>query len=93
MRDELHEAIENAYDVFPEMKWRGRNATVCTCCVSELNARDLAKIDRRDLDAELISEYLGSAHQPRRRSATSCRAFSNSSRSARTSACPATNAR
>ena len=62
MRDELHEAIENAYDVFPEMKWRGRNATVCTCCVSELNARDLAKIDRRDLDAELISEYLGSAH-------------------------------
>lgn len=62
MRDELHAAIENAYAVFPEMKWRGRNATVCKCCVSDLNARDLARTDRRDLDADLISEYLGSAH-------------------------------
>ena len=62
MRDELHEAIENAYAVFPEMKWRGRNATVCICCVSELNARDLAKTQRRELDPDLISEYLGSAH-------------------------------
>ncbi len=62
MREELRRAIEHAYDIFPEMKWRGRNATVCKCCVSELNARDLAKIARRELDAELIGEYLGSAH-------------------------------
>lgn len=62
MRDELHAAIENAYAVFPEMKWRGRNATVCKCCVSDLNARDLAKIPRTELDADLIGEYLGSAH-------------------------------
>ena len=62
MRRELRQAIEHAYDTFPEMKWRGRNATVCNCCVSELNARDLAKTPRRELDADLIGEYLGSAH-------------------------------
>ena len=62
MPNELSAAIENAYAVFPEMKWRGRNATVCPCCVSELNARDLARTPRRDLDADLIGEYLGSAH-------------------------------
>lgn len=62
MRDDLRRAIENAYAVFPEMKWRGRNATVCPCCVSDLNARDLAKIPRRDLSAELVGAYLGSAH-------------------------------
>ena len=62
MRDELRAAIENAYAVFPEMKWRGRNATVCFCCVSELNARDLAKTPRRELTADLVSAYLGSAH-------------------------------
>lgn len=62
MRDELRAAIENAYAVFPEMKWRGRNATVCPCCVSDLNARDLAKTPRRRLTADLVSEYLGSAH-------------------------------
>lgn len=62
MHDELRQAIENAYSVFPEMKWRGRNATVCPCCVSELSARDLAKIPRRELTADLVSEYLGSAH-------------------------------
>ena len=62
MRDDLQEAIRNAYAVFPEMKWRGRNATVCPCCVSDLNARDLAKTPRRELTADLVSEYLGSAH-------------------------------
>lgn len=62
MRDDLRRAIENAYAVFPEVKWRGRNATVCPCCVSDLNARDLAKIPRRDLSAELVGAYLGSAH-------------------------------
>ena len=62
MCDELRAAIENAYAVFPEMKWRGRIATVCPCCVSDLNARDLAKTPRRELTADLVSEYLGSAH-------------------------------
>lgn len=60
--NELRQAIDTAYAVFAEIKWRGRNATVCPCCVSEANARDLARISRRDLSAALISEYLGSAH-------------------------------
>ena len=62
MRDELKAAIDNAYAVFPPVKWRGRSATVCSCCVSKENARELATTPRWALETKLISAYLGSAH-------------------------------
>lgn len=62
MDGELGQAIRDAYAVFPEVRWRGRSATVCACCVSEQAARALAATRREDLSPELIEAYLGSAH-------------------------------
>ncbi|MBK5961568.1 hypothetical protein CCR97_25665 [Rhodoplanes elegans] len=58
----LGQAIRDAYAVFPEVRWRGRSATVCACCVSAQAARALATTRREDLSCELIEAYLGSAH-------------------------------
>jgi hypothetical protein len=60
--DDLRATIRRAYEIFPEMEWDGRIATVCPCCVSESVALALASTPRELIDVDLMSEYLSSAH-------------------------------
>lgn len=62
LESNLRAAVRRAYDVFPEMDWDGRPATVCPCCVSESVALELASSPRELIGPELIAEYLSSAH-------------------------------
>jgi hypothetical protein len=61
----LRRAIQRAYDVFLEFDFGGDPATVCSCpcCVSEETALQLGKTPRSKIGAELMREYLGSAHE------------------------------
>lgn len=56
-------AIENAYRIFPERELAPHlNVCNCFCCVAGVVERALVTTPRRDIPADLIREYVGSAH-------------------------------
>jgi hypothetical protein len=63
MRPQLRAVVEDAYDAFGDYRIR-HSLSVCHCnsCMSVEHERELLKTPLRDIPANLLAEYTGSAH-------------------------------
>ncbi len=63
MRPQLRAVVDDAYDVFGEYRIR-HSLSVCHCnsCMSVEHERELLKTRLREIPANLLAEYTGSAH-------------------------------